>query len=100
MTHRYPHRIRYFEHDPSGPHTTPKIVDRVTITGSAPGQLIATAYDANGVAISNVPVAWSSDHIEYATVGQTGFVVAGPAHGTAHITATVDGRGYVTAVTT
>lgn len=100
MSHRFGEKLRYFQHDPSGPHVVAPVIDHVTVSGSAPGQLTATAYDVHGAAVANVSTLWSSDHPEYATVSASGFVAAGVSHGTAHITATVDGRGYMTAVTT
>lgn len=62
-----------------------------TLVIGANRQLLATALDTAGNALTGRPVTWSSDSLAVATVSATGVVTA-VATGTATITATVEGR--------
>ncbi|HTE43819.1 MAG TPA: Ig-like domain-containing protein [Gemmatimonadaceae bacterium] len=60
--------------------------------------LTATVKDANGVIVTDRPVTWSSDNVLVALVSSTG-AVTGLVPGTAHITATSEGKNGSATIT-
>jgi uncharacterized protein YjdB len=60
--------------------------------------LVATAKDANGTSLGGRTVTWSSDNMAAATVSASG-LVTGLASGSAHITATCEGKSGSSSLT-
>lgn len=69
-----------------------------SVTVGQSSQLVATAKDANGNAVTGRPVTWSSANTAIATVSESG-LLKGVAAGTTTITATIDGKSGSTPVT-
>jgi uncharacterized protein YjdB len=70
----------------------------VSIAAGQGATLTATVTDANGVVVTNRPVAWNTSDARVATVSQTG-VVTGVAVGTATISATSGAVAGTSAIT-
>jgi hypothetical protein len=72
--------------------------DEATIAQSETVQLAATTLDAEGNALPDRPVSWSSSNAAVATVSTTG-LVSGVAGGAATITATAEGQSGSAVIT-
>jgi uncharacterized protein YjdB len=72
--------------------------DNVSVFVAASSNLVATAFDARGVAVTGRPVVWTTNNAGVAAVTQTGRVT-GLLPGTAVITAVVDGAAGHSTVT-
>lgn len=72
--------------------------DKVSLFVAASSNLVATALDSRGVAITGRPVVWTTNNAGVAAVSQSG-VVTGLLPGTAVITAVVDGSAGNSTIT-